>query len=722
MINVKSLQFRYGMLAASMVILVSVTLGSLLITQYQSSFKSFSDDAKQRTQQYLLNQVKQQGISLSAILAENLKNPIYDLNMKQILHIINAAKDADNMLNVVGNVKNIVIYDTEGRVVHDGLETIPTFGQLIATGDYAPVHLKKSAPITETQSDSIRVWRSVWIEDLLIGGLMLEISLETVQRNLARITEEQNKEYSASLEQTIIIGFMTSLLLIVLGVLITVMSARRIVDPIKEVAVLANQIGEDNYKKALTYEHQDEIGELVDSFNNMSERLDQAEDERERSQNQLEYMALYDALTTLPNRTLLMDRLNHLLNQSERQQTKFLVIFIDLDDFKKVNDTLGHDSGDELLIELAVRLKRVIRSQDSVGRLSGDEFLCLLGDLHHINDGNQVLDKIINVFKTPFVVGGRNLMMTASIGISVYPNDGNISGELLKKADSAMYHSKKIGRNTFSYFSAQMNQNLARRLAVEEQMHSGIDKNEYTVVYQPKVRLSDEIIVGFEALLRWNNSELDDINPEEFIPIAEQTGFIDQLGDFVFHQAAKDIQTINHLYGTELNVAINVSPRQLRQNNFIESINDYLALDETSVRNIDLEITEGVLMSGIPNIHEQLKRLSQSGIQIVMDDFGTGYSSLSYLRNYPFNVLKIDRSFIQDIGIDDEDDALIKAIVNMSHSLNIEVIAEGAETLDQVNYLKQIGCDYVQGFYFGKPMSLDELQSRIKTHRNQFGA
>lgn len=722
MINVKSLQFRYGMLAASMVILVSVTLGSLLITQYQSSFKSFSDDAKQRTQQYLLNQVKQQGISLSAILAENLKNPIYDLNMKQILHIINAAKDADNMLNVVGNVMNIVVYDTEGRVVHDGLETIPTFGQLIATGDYAPVHLEKSAPMTETQSDSIRVWRSVWIEDLLIGGLMLEISLETVQRNLARITEEQNKEYTASLEQTIVIGFMTSLLLILLGVLMTVMSARRIVDPIKEVALLANQIGEDNYKKALTYEYQDEIGELVDSFNNMSERLELAEDERERSQNQLEYMALYDALTTLPNRTLLMDRLNHLLNQSERQQTKFLVIFIDLDNFKKVNDTLGHDSGDELLIELAVRLKRVIRSQDSVGRLSGDEFVCLLGDLHHINDGSQVLDKIINVFKTPFVVGGRNLMMTASIGISVYPNDGNISGELLKKADSAMYHSKKIGRNTFSYFSAQMNQNLARRLAVEEQMHSGIDKHEYTVVYQPKVRLSDEIVVGFEALLRWNNSELDDINPEEFIPIAEQTGFIDQLGDFVFHQAAKDIQTINHLYGTELNVAINVSPRQLRQNNFIESINDYLALDETSVRNIDLEITEGVLMSGIPNIHEQLKRLSQSGIQIVMDDFGTGYSSLSYLRNYPFNVLKIDRSFIQDIGIDDEDDALIKAIVNMSHSLNIEVIAEGAETLDQVNYLKQIGCDYVQGFYFGKPMCLDELQSRIETHRNQFEA
>lgn len=431
--------------------------------------------------------------------------------------------------------------------------------------------------------------------------------------------------------------------------------------------------------------------------------------ERLLAEEKILYQAHFDALTNLPNRFLSLDRLSQQLNEAQRKNELVAVAFLDLDDFKKINDSLGHEAGDKLLIEAARRLRHVVRSVDTVGRLGGDEFIIMLVGLKDPLDARPVVENLIAQFRKAFKIDGHELILTASVGISVFPDDGDNASQLLRNADSAMYYAKELGRNTYSYFTESMNQNVSRRLSLEVQMHGALERDEFRLLYQPQIDVTNGRFTGAEALLRWNNPVLGDVFPDEFIPIAEQTGLIVPIGNFVLRQALAMTQQWQQKYQQPFTMAVNLSPRQFRNPKLVSFIEQALHDFELSAQSLELEITEGVLMSGHAYTDEALDSLSKLGISIAMDDFGTGYSSLSYLRRYPFNVLKIDRSFVQDITEDTADRELVNAAIAMAHSLGLKVVAEGVETEAQLSHLTSQGCESAQGYLFSKAVSFEEI-------------
>jgi len=440
------------------------------------------------------------------------------------------------------------------------------------------------------------------------------------------------------------------------------------------------------------------------------------------------HQAQYDTLTGLPNRALLMDRLGQLLRNSRRNKSAVTVLFLDLDDFKKVNDTLGHEFGDELLIEVGRRLKGVIREQDTVGRLGGDEFLILLSDMEYREDVEIVARKVIESIRQPISVDEYELVVGVSIGIAMFPDDGDTDSEILRNADSAMYNAKRMGRNAWSYYTHEMNKEVARRLEVESWMNDAIERGEFSVVFQPIVSVNSGKFATVEALVRWTHPQGGSISPDEFIPIAEHSGYIINIGKFVLEKSLDLAEQWKEKFRSDLIVAINASPRQFRDPDWHGGIEEQLANRGLSTRNIEFEITEGVLISGNENVERALQDFSDKGIAISMDDFGTGYSSLSYLRNYPFDTLKIDRSFVADIVEDHGDFELVSAAIAMAHGLGLQVIAEGVETLEQYELLYQRRCDFAQGYLFSKPVSAKDIlkmggtlpsESKIRQQRYQ---
>jgi diguanylate cyclase (GGDEF)-like protein/PAS domain S-box-containing protein len=457
------------------------------------------------------------------------------------------------------------------------------------------------------------------------------------------------------------------------------------------------------------------IAPVLDEAGTVSHYLAVKEDIslRKQQEEKILHQAHFDALTDLPNRFLSLDRLSQLISEAQRTNEIVAVLFLDLDDFKKVNDTLGHELGDKLLIKAAKLLHGEIRSGDTVGRLGGDEFIILLGGLSEPADAQPVVENLLNCFRDAFRIDGRELVLTASAGIALYPNDGDNPTELLRNADSAMYHSKEEGRNTYSYFTSAMNQGVSRRLALEEQLHGALNRDEFRLYYQPKVEIASGRIIGVEALLRWNNPALGEVMPDEFIPIAEQTGLIISIGQFVLTRALEMAVIWQQEYDPQFNIAINLSPRQFRDPNLIAFIKEAIIQSGVSGESLELEITEGVLMSGHAHIEKALADLNDLDVSIAMDDFGTGYSSLSYLRSYPFDVLKIDRSFVHDITVDKADRELVNASIAMAHSLGLKVVAEGVETEEQLSLLAEQGCEIAQGYLFSKPVSAEEITGML---------
>lgn len=431
--------------------------------------------------------------------------------------------------------------------------------------------------------------------------------------------------------------------------------------------------------------------------------------EQYKSAEIIRHQAYYDTLTSLPNRFLSLDRLSQLLTEAERTNDKTAVLFLDLDDFKKINDSLGHEIGDKVLIQSAYRLKQVLREGDTVGRLGGDEFIVLLRGITEHQDAIVITENLLNSFKEPFLIDGRELMLTLSIGVAISPENGRCASDLLRNADTAMYQAKDLGRNTYSFFSKEMNTMMLRRFEIEEQMHGALERNEFELYYQPQFDVKKQKITGVEALLRWHNSALGNVTPDEFIPIAEHTGLIIPIGRFVIKQALLFLKQWQNSHGKNVTMAVNLSPCQFRDSELVNFIKRSLVETKVSAENLELEITEGVLMSGQSHIHDSLIEISALGIKLSMDDFGTGYSSLSYLRQYAFDVLKIDQSFISGIPLNKADSELVNTIIAMAHSLGLTVVAEGVETKEQLKLLDELDCDLVQGYYFSKPIKARQL-------------
>lgn len=426
--------------------------------------------------------------------------------------------------------------------------------------------------------------------------------------------------------------------------------------------------------------------------------------ERKQQQEQLLYQAHYDPLTGLPNRFLAMDRLEQNIKVATRNNASTALLFLDLDDFKKVNDTLGHEVGDQVLMLAANRLKQAVRNSDTVARLGGDEFIVLIPDVTDGKAVRAVAEKIVQAFQEVIQVMGRQVMLTASLGISIYPDNGREPLLLLRNADTAMYHSKAKGRNGYHYFTESMNQNVARRLQLEEQLRMALKRNEFYLVYQPIVNVTSGQVVAAEALLRWRNRVLGEVPTDEFIDIAEQTGLIIEIGEWVLKSALQQLHNWERQTGNGFRLALNVSPSQFLHASFVDELEHTLERVGVEGERVELEITEGILLSGEVGAAEVIGKLRALGVTISMDDFGTGYSSLSYLRRYHFDTLKIDRIFIRDVIDDPNDREMILATLRMARSLSVKVVAEGVETGEQLDFLRRESCDCAQGFYLSKPV------------------
>jgi len=419
--------------------------------------------------------------------------------------------------------------------------------------------------------------------------------------------------------------------------------------------------------------------------------------------------AYFDSLTSLPNRFLSLDRLSQMLKKAKRNANNVAVFFLDLDDFKKVNDSLGHEVGDKLLVEAANRLKLVVRESDTVGRLGGDEFIVLSQAITNGHDAIDIAENLLGIFREPFKIDGRELSLTVSIGIAIYPENGGSASDLLRNADTAMYQAKALGRNAYSFFTRAMNDITLRRLEIEGYLHNALERDEFEVYYQPKVNIVNGNIIGAEALLRWHNPVLGNVTPDEFIPIAEHTGLIVPIGEYVVQQALDFLGDWQSAHQKNYTIAVNLSPRQFRDKKLIDFIKKSLNDANIKPESLEFEITEGVLMIGSSYIDGALAELHKLGVKLSMDDFGTGYSSLSYLRKYSFDVLKIDRSFVSGITLKESDRDLVKATIAMAHSLGLLVVAEGVEIREQLTLLEELGCDLAQGYYFSKPIPAKEL-------------
>ncbi len=508
---------------------------------------------------------------------------------------------------------------------------------------------------------------------------------------------------------------------------------RVVTQPILKLADTARRITQSqDYTLRAKKISKDEIGLLVDDFNEMVHQVQlrdnelnlvkaQLEDkvierttELEELASKFEHQAYHDGLTGLANRNTFDIRLRSAISQNKRYGGQLAVLFLDLDHFKMVNDTLGHAIGDKLLIEVSNRLSKCLRSSDTLARLGGDEFALLLPDIQP-NITADVASKLIDAINDPMIIDGYNLHLTTSIGISTFPKDGDNAEVMLKNADTAMYRSKDQGRNRFTFFASEMNARAERRLMLESKLRKAIAEHSFELYYQPKCDVESLALVGVEALVRWYDKDEGFIDTSEFIDLAEECGLVNTIDKWVLEHACQEILSIYDNKCPEIFLSVNYSPSHFFHNNVTEEVASILKKTGFPGDRLELEITENLVGPAINDVSSQLAGIRALGIEISIDDFGTAYSSLSRLKQLPLNTLKIDRSFIRDLGLDKDDETIVRTIITMAHNLNLKVVAEGVETEAQYQFVKQHHCDIVQGYLFGKPMPLKDIEQLITT-------
>ena len=523
---------------------------------------------------------------------------------------------------------------------------------------------------------------------------------------------------------------------------------RFITDPLLRLSAIARQIStEKNYAVRVIGEGRDELGNLITDFNTMldeiqsrdnelrehrlkleervaqrtreleiaNEQLELSKEQAESAASRMEYHAHHDALTGLPNRILLNDRITSELAHARRQQTNAALLFLDLDRFKIINDSLGHAVGDQLLRVISRRLNNCVREEDTVARLGGDEFMVLLPRISGSTDAGRIARKITACLEDPISCNGHELHITTSIGISIYPYDGADAETLIKHADISMYRAKELGRNKAVYYTAEMNAGPRKQLDMETNLRNAIDSNQLKVFYQPKVDISRNMIIGVEALLRWEHPTMGFISPLDFIPVAEDSSLIAPIGEWVLNTAFRQLQQWHSAGFTDLTVAVNLSSVQLSRPGFKDVVAQALEESGLDARMIELEITENVAMENIDAAIIILEKLKSMGVSITMDDFGTGYLSPSYLRRLPIDCVKINKSFVREIPDSDEDVMIAQALITRAQSLKLSLIVEGVENVRQLNFFRQQGVTMVQGYLFSKPVEASEILKMLES-------
>ena len=508
------------------------------------------------------------------------------------------------------------------------------------------------------------------------------------------------------------------------GVGFTMFSASLLLYAIQQAYLVGVTIGWRFFAQSAGTIYLGYIGFLLTAITGMSMIACLLEDEREASELatvEMEHLAYHDALTGLPNRPLFMDRLILALAQSSRSNQKLAVFFLDLDRFKDINDSLGHSTGDGLLKAVAERIRRCIREGDTVARFGGDEFTLLIPKIDQVEDAAKIAQKILETLKIPFSIADHELFLTTSIGISIHPGDGSDPETLVRNADTAMYRAKDQGRDNYQLYAPAMNARALERLALENMLRKALSHRELVLYYQPVADMKTKSVVGVEALIRWRHPEMGLVSPAHFIPVAETSGLIIPIGDWVLRTACRQTKLWQKRIDPDLTVAVNLSARQFQQPNLTEEIAEVLEETGLGAKYLELEITESNAMQNAENTIYTLRELKALGVRIAMDDFGTGYSSLSYLKRFPIDTLKLDQSFVREITTDASDAAIATAVIAMAHSLQLKVIGEGVETEEQFAFLHQQKCDYIQGYLFSPPLAVESLEAYLLQRKAAVG-
>jgi diguanylate cyclase (GGDEF)-like protein len=505
----------------------------------------------------------------------------------------------------------------------------------------------------------------------------------------------------------VIIGILVWVILLRRRVRKQMADLRRAADTARAIRDLStamqNVTREQRFNAEVSVRGSEAIAQLVVGFNRMLLELQQREKAKQEAEARLQHMALIDDLTGLPNRRLLAERLSLCLARARREQRILALLYIDLDGFKLVNDSLGHAIGDELLSQVSQRLRARFRESDTLARLGGDEFTLILDGIHQDSDAERAAESLLEVLKPPFEIEGHSIRITASVGISLYPNHGNEGGQLLQQADCAMYAAKRNGKNRVVQFGDHLGHAARERLTLEGELRRALADKDICVHYQPEFDLASHTIVRFEALARWEHPTMGNIPPLSFIPVAEESGLIVPLGAYIMERACKDAVHWQHYAGRPIQVAVNVSSVQFARDSFVEEVEDILQRTGLHPSLLQIELTESATLTGVERAAEMMRRLKSKGISVAMDDFGTGYSCLSYLPKLSFDALKLDRSFVNELIVRPETRGFVKSILMLAHNLNMKVIVEGIETREQLELIRALGTNEAQGYLLGRP-------------------
>jgi diguanylate cyclase (GGDEF)-like protein len=694
------LQARF-LVAMGITLAVVFALIAVLLQRQAMMQREVDVLGREAMQSMAADALNRRGEAMVEQLADSLTNPLYFSDLDAIGTTVRAAARQPD-------VAYVLVYDARGNIVHDGSYDISAYGQPM-TDPLAHAAVSSDRLLTQWSRQVVDVSEGISIGNERLGGVRVGYSLAEIRASEERAANNLNSRLVELGRRHM--GWIVLLLAALAAVCVGIAwyAQRTLVKPIRQLAEAAHAIGVGNYDaERLSSDRKDEVGELVRAFSSMNDSI-------ARHDRDVRRMAYTDALTGLTNRLAFRESLDHRLMMLRGAGRQLALLFADIDDFKRVNDTLGHEAGDDVLVQFANRIRAAVErmgGDDSLlARFGGDEFVILIQNGDVRASATQLAEALVKELGQPLVVEGRQVFLGTSIGITLFPEDASGATSLMKNGDIAMYQAKVAGKNCYRFYSRAMDQAVERRVHMEQELRGAWERGELSLVYQPIYRLMDHRIVGAEALLRWQHPEMGAVAPSVFIDVAEQSGLIETIGPRVLRAACAAAAHWNaHSDSEEAPfVAVNVSPRQLRSGDLPEEVASSLRDTGLPASRLHLELTETAVIGDEAHASALLAKLHRTGVKVWLDDFGTGFSGLSHLRRVPVDGVKIDRSFIADMQRDPDDLALTTAIIAMAHSLGITVVAEGVEKEAQFDILRDRGCDLAQGYWLGHPMSAAEF-------------
>jgi diguanylate cyclase (GGDEF)-like protein len=595
-----------------------------------------------------------------------------------------------NSLSIKPHIRQAVLLDSKDEILTSFAQG--TDSELYSNSNFLDLPLLLGHRFTENSLESVI---SISYKGEFLGKLFLVSDLSQIDNALY--------SYAG-------IGVLGFIVYSLIAFLIASFLQRLISQPIEILAQSMVTVAKTKkYTQRLVSDRKDELGQLFDGFNSMLEEIEKRENDLKQNENHLDFMAHHDSLTGLANRLLLTARMEQSIARSKRMKSHLGILFIDLDRFKNINDSFGHDYGDQVLCMIADRLKGIIREADTVARLGGDEFIIVIEQVRKAEDLSRFIQKLMNDISAAITIGPHTFHVTATVGACLYPDHGSNVKRLLTNADLAMYEAKDDGRNSFQFYSPEMDQGGQTKVLMENRLRQALENDHFVLHYQPQYDMQSGGLVGFEALLRWDDPERGMIPPDQFIPLAEESGLIVPIGEWIIATACQTLKELQTKWPNPLRMAINISPRQFRSDALIPTVAKEIYHSQLNAEFLELEITESMVMNNVSDAISKMRELKQIGVHLAIDDFGTGYSSLGYLKQFPLSRLKIDRSFVRDLTENSSDHAIVNSIIALGKTLNFEIIAEGIETEEQYELLKKAQCNEAQGFLLSRPLAYGKV-------------